>query len=828
MSKKIKKILLPLLSFFIPFIIIGIIFYIKGYFTDKLIISSDLRAQYYPLFGYLKDVFDGTNSIFYSFNKGVGGTMFGTFFYYVSSPLNLFLTLVSKNNIIYFITVLIMIKISLCGLTMYVYMTKKYKERNLKILIFSICYALMGYNINYFMNIMWLDVVYLAPLVLLGIDLIIKKDKPILYSTTLFISIFSNYYIAYMLCIFCVLYFLYEIFNKYDYKTDKRIILKKIKIFLISSLLTGLMCCFFIIPCVLESTNYGRMISFNKIFTFDYNFFDLFSKSYIGSLDLKNILNYTSMNLYCSEFFLVALSMYILSKTDNKKKKKLSLLLILIMILPTFIGVLNWIWHLLTIPTYLSYRYSFLLCLFIIRICYEEFENIEVNKKNILPFLILYLIISFYLIIITNIGNYYEFLNYKLILISIAYVLIYIILLFYKNTHKNINNIILIVILSELVLNIYIVFITASPLEKTIIDNYKEPMNSFSNYNDINYRIETTFFETMNESLLYKYNGVGNFLSTTNSRIVQFSFYAGNNEYTEYANYYTYQKQNYILDTLLGIQYTLYPNKINNYELIEKYKINDSEAYLYKNNYNFGYGYVIKNKCNDLNLTKFYDNEIYNCIFQKNNTFYKEYEAFEITDNTVRYKVKENEYAYIWIDGLSEEENKQFELQNKSLFENLVYSTERYLEVQPKSKTLEINIPNNIDIEKIKVYYFDYEKYKSQEAPTKIKITSTENNKLMGEIILENQEIAMITLPYEKGFIIKVDDKKTDYYEVLNTFIGIDISKGYHKISIEYKQPGLKTGIIISIIAMVLNIIYNYSMYKKKLHNFILNKQKIN
>ena len=179
--KNTKKILLISLSFLIPFTIITTVFYMKGYFTDKLILSSDLRAQYYPLFCYLKDIISGTNSIFYSFNKGVGGTMFGTIFYYISSPLNLLIVFFSKNNIVYFITFLIILKISLCGLTMYIYMTKKYNCRNFKIVVFSTCYALMGYNLNYFMNIMWLDVVYLTPLVLLGIDLIIKKDNPKLY-----------------------------------------------------------------------------------------------------------------------------------------------------------------------------------------------------------------------------------------------------------------------------------------------------------------------------------------------------------------------------------------------------------------------------------------------------------------------------------------------------------------------------------------------------------------------------------------------------------------------------------------------------------------------
>ena len=123
--KKNNKIIFIILSFLIPFLSLSIIFFLKGLFTDKIILSGDMHAQYYPLFNYLKEVFNGNNSIFYSFNKSLGGTMFGTIFYYLSSPLNLILFFVNKVHIINFMTWLIILKISLCGLTMYLYMRHK-------------------------------------------------------------------------------------------------------------------------------------------------------------------------------------------------------------------------------------------------------------------------------------------------------------------------------------------------------------------------------------------------------------------------------------------------------------------------------------------------------------------------------------------------------------------------------------------------------------------------------------------------------------------------------------------------------------------------------
>ena len=39
-------------------------------------------------FNYFKDVIDSKQSLMYSFSKGIGGSMFGTYAYYLASPLN--------------------------------------------------------------------------------------------------------------------------------------------------------------------------------------------------------------------------------------------------------------------------------------------------------------------------------------------------------------------------------------------------------------------------------------------------------------------------------------------------------------------------------------------------------------------------------------------------------------------------------------------------------------------------------------------------------------------------------------------------------------------
>lgn len=63
---------------------------------------------------------------------------------------------------------------------------------------------------------MWLDAMVLFPVILLGIEKIINKGKPTLYCISLALMFFANYYMAYMICIFAVLYFLTYYFANYS------------------------------------------------------------------------------------------------------------------------------------------------------------------------------------------------------------------------------------------------------------------------------------------------------------------------------------------------------------------------------------------------------------------------------------------------------------------------------------------------------------------------------------------------------------------------------------------------------------------------------------
>lgn len=107
-----------------------------------------------------------------------------------------------------FMSYLVILKIGLCGVTACLYLQKHFQTDRGVTALFSCFYALCGFMAAYNWDIMWLDCCILLPLIMLGLERLVKEGKWGLYCISLSLSILTNYYISIMICIFLVLYFL--------------------------------------------------------------------------------------------------------------------------------------------------------------------------------------------------------------------------------------------------------------------------------------------------------------------------------------------------------------------------------------------------------------------------------------------------------------------------------------------------------------------------------------------------------------------------------------------------------------------------------------------
>lgn len=794
------------LAFIIPVVILVLSFIFNGViFGDFSAFVSDSQLQYQQLLIYLKRFFVGSSSFSYTFQVGFGTPLISTFAYYLMSPFNILVNFFSYENIEVCFLLLSFIKIGLCGVTMYSYLKYNYTSKYL--LLFAISYALSFYIVINYFNIMWLDAYFLAPLLLLGIDKLIKERKPLLYGIVLFLIILTNYYMGYMCCLYSVLYFVYKYLlmkNK-----DKRIILN----FIIISLLSGLMTMFLHLPNLLELINIPRNISRDYLFNTDIS--GILSKIFIGSNVSGGLNNEFHPYLYIGVFNIILLLFYFFNEKIERKEKILSLIFLFVLVISIIIVPLNNFWHALSNPIGFNFRYIYLFNIFTISLCVKSFVNLKVDLKwYFLSFLVIVLIAL--LVIVRDI------MNPIYIYVTLALALIY--LCIFKSKNKDTKFLFLLLAISELFFNCYTVLNAHDfTYRKYLNGRYQEKTDSVSNIVDDGfYRMEFETHQLLNEPLYYNYNGITGWLSSAN---LNSDFY-NNIGYYSYNNLQLYNHY-LLLDSLFGIKYYESIRQYNYYELLETKDVSIYDdmlygnfmqtSYLYQNPYALGLGYMVDKTVKEPFIcSSAFDcqNKMIKQMTAQDNEIYN----FEKIDDVIEIKSKDNFYVLFVensIDVLSAYsvciDQNCFAFNYNS---NKVVYVENDYEI---GDTIEVNVGNKGDIKDIYVGYFDFDLFtKTIEDLTKqqLNITDFKSDHIKGNIEVLEDNVLFLSIPYNDNFEILVDGTKTDYYQVFNNFIGLDLNEGYHEIEIIYKVKGLNLGITISLASFVLFIIYNKKTLK--------------
>lgn len=323
--------------------ILWALFLAKGYAPsgENSLAWEDGNYQYLDLFSYLKDVFDGKNSIVYSFSKGLGGGMFGVFSYYLSSPLNILIKAFDKSDIIDFFDILVSLKLSLAAAASALFFNIRFRERKKRnreymiIILLSVCYALGQYSIAQASNIMWLDGVYMLPLILSGVYTLVSEGKMALLSVTVAASILFNWYTAGINCIFSGGWFVLETALAMENRKEKlKYALGKVLCFSLSGLAGVLISGILFLPMIGSITKSSKGILSTE---------GLFEPNFIGGIfpEIGNYIpgvksQFGEVSLYCGSFAALGCCGLLFSK-DIPEKRRIKLLCLLLFTALTYI-----------------------------------------------------------------------------------------------------------------------------------------------------------------------------------------------------------------------------------------------------------------------------------------------------------------------------------------------------------------------------------------------------------------------------------------------------------------------------------------------------------
>ena len=591
------------MAFLMPFIICVVICIGNGVypFGDNCILHIDMYHQYCPFFTEFLHKLRTGGSLQYSWNLGLGSDFVSLYAYYLASPLNFLIVLCPKHYVIEFMTILVLAKIALCGLTFFLFLkyhfhligkdSKLHKNQVIPALVFSTAYALSGFVAAYSWDIMWMDCILLFPLIMVGLEKLVREQKPGLYFVTLALSVFANYYISIMICIFLVFYFILLFFTQKGGK------LKAFLRFAWYSLLAGSVSMVLLLPEIaVLSASGSAEDSFPK--TLEWYFSVIAELGRAAAVTTSYTGNDHWPNLYAGAFTLVLVWLYVLNRRISWKEKVPRMLMLVFFLVSFADNQLDYIWHGMHFPQALPGRQSFL---YIFVLLVMGFATIRKWKGTRRWHIIIAVLAALTLMVLS--GYYGDELvtEYMAVVITMLFILVYgILLLLLKIAPKKmriaLREAAFCVAIAELAVNMAVTGLgVTSRVAYTDKQGYYEDLLQQAkedNGNDGFYRVEDSGRKTKNDDSLYGYRSATIFSSLMNldvSHLFQSLYMEGGK------NFYCYNGASPLPSAMFSVKYMLSSNPVDESPLRTLVGSNNGN-YLYRNNYCLPLGYMMSEK----------------------------------------------------------------------------------------------------------------------------------------------------------------------------------------------------------------------------------------
>lgn len=833
------------ITFLISTIIISVIYTLSKIapFGNNSMLDVDFYHQYGPLLNELYDRVKEGSSLLYSFNTGGGLPFYRNFLNYLSSPFNIVLFLFKKENIVMAFSCIIGLKVIFASGMMSIYLKKTFKKDGVLLTVFSVLYAFSGYFCSYYWNIMWLDGMVFLPLIMLGINKLVDDEKPIFYTIFLSIMLIANYFIAYMICIFAVMYFFGYLFYRYGFSLKKTY--KKIILFILFSILAAALVSFALIPLYKALSSISATSDSFPELTLQFKFHELLFNHLTGvnrtvfasdELPLPNV--------YAGLLTFTGVILFFINKKINIRAKLLAFLILLIFVLSFNLNSLDFIWHAFHVPNDLPWRYSFIYVFIFITIGYYGILRIKDLKKSSVfasSFISLIIILLAYKFSFKNIDFDRTIIN---IIFVLLYLLIFLFTQFKKINKKIIYALIIIFVSAECIYGIDYNWNIDHDIATFMSDKntYEKLISETTSKDNDLYRMEKTDYLTLNDAAWYNYKGISTFTSMAYESVSKFQRklgLSGNNINSYYYKYYNTP----IYNTMFDIKYLMgsyienpYYSYLKTDGKVDLIKYNYSSSLLYgvdkkiKGYYPEEYN-PFKNQSDFVSLTT-NTTDIYTDVLVKNVI------GGEITPSDFKNN-SNGEFNYILDDG---QDSITFMLDNKVNQNIYLYingsnvngfevddkyysiTSDEYYTVDVGTKEIgdvkvKINFKDNNDDGIIKFYAYAIDDDKFKEFYNEInknilKVTSYSDTLIEGDVTLKSDKVMLSTIAYDTGWKVYVDGKSVDTYKIADSYLAFDIKKGSHKIKLVYYPDGMKLGVITSFISLA--IIFIYAIFSDK------------
>ena len=709
-------------------------------------------------------------------------------------------------------------------------------------------YALCGYGMLFYQNIMWLDIMYLFPVLMIGLKKLTKERKSILFIISLSAIMIMNFYLCYMVVVFILLYITVWFIGERQSEYRREVCIK----FLSGSVLAAMITAVIWLPSLIQVMSSGRLSSVSDTIN---------SSNFLSHYETVLPL------LFCTSFIFVVLLMQLLSREKKTKEYRRNLLLFLLTLIPFFIEPVNIMWH---TGNYMSFpaRYGFI-TIFIGLICCADFltdtceNNSEIKLKiqYILIPLSFALIYGYYFICQKMIDKDFETLTKytatlwgekksldglaKLFVLSVLCYLI--ILLFYRKRliMKQVFAIMLVTLCCVEGMNsirLYMVSPAVNNPKRTTDFVSLSEMSDKIQDEDF-YRVKTDFKAAdYNMTGALGYPSVSHYTSLTDrdfmvmQRLLGYStvwMKSGSTGGTELTN------------ALYCIKYNITEGKAtdNTVYTNNKYSINSISPYLGLGilcSSDFSGGADIPDSMTRAEIQQY----IFENIFDTDKKLITEYDYDKKKRTGILYsnnkyqlynaaKVKydiyvsgrqslyadcydrfSNSLSEEYFEGLSVKvngrtiKNKYPEADTNGLLKLGEYENEKI--------TVEITANKKISCYSFGVFGLDIDMLSDAINNTSCADLRYNGSKIIGNVRTDSNKTCLLSIPYNDGLVVKVNGNKVPVKMVLSDLTAFELSAGENSIEIYMIPKGFIAGIIISVIGIVLLAVY--IRFQRKIH----------
>lgn len=581
-------------------------------FGGESVLVLDLNAQYVYFFGALRRVLHGDASLFYSFSRAMGGEFLGIFAYYLASPLSFLVALFPADNILDALLVIFTLKCGLCSLSLAYYLEAHGIGTKPARIIFGALYALSGYGMIYQHNTMWIDCMALLPLVALGIEKLISEKKYKMFTLSLGLAIFSNFYIGYMMCIFCFIYFFYAYFciDTNPLGEKKHFLRSLIRMGLFSAIAVGLAAC--IILPTYYSLGFGKTTFSNPTYGYKprFDLLDLAAKLFLNSYDTVRPEGLPI--LYCGMLTLIFVPLFFIAKKVPLREKVGTGALVGIFVLSFSIDAVDKFWHGMQAPNWLNYRYSFMLIFVLIVAAAKAFREVRSFTAAQIGGVCGGLFLLALNVQKLSIDNMHESdLDRDLLCIwlSILFIAVYaaVVSLFQNRHYRHAaHSVLAVIVCAELLLSsvvsiCYLDDDVVCSTRKSYLDNkhkYEDSVNYILENDDGFYRFDKTKHALIDTPMALGIRGFTNSTSTLSRETIDFLRYMGLASKSHWSKYLGATAP---FDTLLGVKYVIVDG---DYEIPDTYVhvYDGRETDVYENPDALSIAYAVNSALKDFHL----------------------------------------------------------------------------------------------------------------------------------------------------------------------------------------------------------------------------------